>query len=86
MRRLAELGCILCWKLGHPGTPAEIHHLREGMGMGQRNDNDHAIPLCTFHHRSSKGFHGLGKRGFEREYGVSETDLLTLTRERLCGR
>lgn len=83
---LARLGCVLCYKLGYPGTPANIHHLREGMGMGQRNDDDHAIPLCHYHHQGPKGYHGLGKRGFEREYGCTELDLLDLTGELLCGR
>lgn len=81
--KLAEMGCILCRHLGTPGTPAEIHHLREGMGIGQRAKNDRTIPLCPTHHRSSTGFHGLGKRAFESAYGVSELDLLAMTEKEL---
>lgn len=81
--KLAEMGCILCRHLGTPGTPAEIHHLREGMGLGQRAAHDRTIPLCPTHHRSSQGFHGLGKRGFESAYGVSELDLLAMTETEL---
>lgn len=73
---LAAQGCVLCRHLGYPGTPAEIHHLRAGMGAGQRNTNDNAIPLCPEHHRGNTGYHGLGRRAFERTYGVTELDLL----------
>lgn len=77
--KLAELGCVLCHHLGTPGTSAEIHHLRDGQGMGQRAPSDLTIPLCHIHHRSDRGFHGMGKRAFEAAYGVSERDLLEIT-------
>lgn len=73
---IAAQGCILCRRLGYPGTPAEIHHLRAGMGAGQRNSNLMTIPLCPEHHRGATGYHGLGRRAFERTYGVTELDLL----------
>lgn len=73
---IAAQGCILCRRLGYPGTPAEIHHLRAGMGAGQRNDNQTVIPLCPEHHRGNAGYHGMGRRAFERTYGVTELDLL----------
>ena len=28
--KVAELGCILCADLGFAGTPANLHHVREG--------------------------------------------------------
>lgn len=77
--KLAEMGCILCRHLGTPGTPPEIHHLRDGQGMSQRAPHDRTIPLCAYHHRSKEGYHGMGKRGFEATYGVSELDLLAMT-------
>ena len=55
--RVANLGCIVCKKNGYHTEP-EIHHLREGMGMGQRNDYLNAIPLCPIHHRTG----GVEKR------------------------
>ncbi len=73
---IASQGCILCRTLGYPGTPAEIHHLRTGMGAGQRNTNENVIPLCPEHHRGATGYHGLGRRAFERMYGLTELDLL----------
>ena len=30
--RVAELGCVLCRRLGLGETPAEIHHARTGTG------------------------------------------------------
>lgn len=73
---MADQGCILCRRLGYPGTPAEIHHLRCGMGMAQRNSDEMAIGLCPEHHRGATGYHGLGRRAFERTYGVTELDLM----------
>lgn len=46
------------------------------MGAGQRNSNRNAIPLCPEHHRGNTGYHGLGRRAFERTYGLTELDLL----------
>lgn len=79
--KLAEIGCVLCHHLGTPGTSAEIHHLRSGQGMGQRAPSDLTIPLCHIHHRSDRGFHGMGKRAFEEAYGVSEIDLLVMAND-----
>lgn len=81
---LADLGCILCRRLGAPGTPAEIHHLRASQGLSQRAGDDQAIPLCPEHHRGATGLHGLGTRGFEAYWGVSEEELLGLVNEMLA--
>ena len=82
--KLADMGCVLCHHLGTPGTPAEIHHLRDGQGMSQRAPHDQTIGLCAYHHRGPEGYHGLGKRGFEAVYGVTERDLLAKA-DRLIG-
>lgn len=74
--RLAEMGCCLCRRLGAPGAPAEVHHLRAGAGAGQRSDYTRTIPLCPRHHRGQDGLHGLGTRGFEAYWGVDEEQLL----------
>lgn len=81
MSQQADAGCILCRHLGFGETPAEIHHLRHGMGAGQRNSNLMTIPLCPEHHRGSTGYHGLGRRAFECEYGVTEMDLYAMTQQ-----
>lgn len=58
-------------------TPAEIHHIRTGQGVGQRADNFNVIPLCPIHHR--QGGHGIaihaGRQSWENNYGT-ETELL----------
>lgn len=81
LNAVAEQGCVLCQHLGYGKTPAEIHHLRHGMGMAQRNSNYNVIPLCPEHHRGSTGYHGLGRREFERVYGVTELDLLAMSQK-----
>lgn len=83
LSRIAGLGCILCRRLGTPGTPAEIHHLRDGAGAAQRGSDWTAIPLCPEHHRGASGLHGLGTRGFAARYRVDELGLLADTIEAL---
>ena len=82
---VADLGCIVCYKQGNGGTPAEIHHIRSGQGMGQRNSHYNVIPLCPIHHRfgghGEVGFHQSPKEFVER-YGT-EAELLELTNELL---
>lgn len=63
--------------------PGEIHHLREGMGAGMRNSDYIVVCLCPEHHRGATGVHGLGRRGFEARYKLTELDLLAMTIERL---
>tara|TARA_R110002012_G_scaffold230272_1_gene402960 strand:+ start:621 stop:926 length:306 start_codon:yes stop_codon:yes gene_type:complete len=73
--RQKEDGCILCKKLGQKQTThTEIHHLRSGQGIAQRGIR--CVPLCVKHHRTHEGFHGLGRKGFERTYNISEDELL----------
>jgi hypothetical protein len=81
MSAQADAGCILCRFLGLGNTPAEIHHLRHGVGAGQRNSNLMTIPLCPEHHQGRTGYHGLGRRAFEREYGVTEMDLWAMAQK-----
>lgn len=83
LSRLAELGCVLCIRLGYYATPAEIHHIRDGQGMSQRASHFDAVPLCWRHHRGGEGLHGMGRSCFERYYGVTETELLAEARRLL---
>lgn len=81
LSRVAELGCILCDLLGHPGTPAQVHHIRAGQGMAQRAQHWLTVPLCEPHHTGHKGVHGT--RQALKDARVDELDLLALTLERL---
>ena len=78
LNKVANLGCIIC------GQSAEIHHLRTGMGMGQRNDNNNVIPFCPTHHRL--GGYGVayhaGRLLFEANFGT-ELELLQKTKDLL---
>lgn len=77
LSRVAELGCLICKNLKLGETPAEIHHVRTGQGVGQRADNFKVIPLCPTHHR--QGGHGIaihaGRQTWENNFGT-ETELL----------
>lgn len=78
MSRVAELGCIIC------KSPAELHHPRNGAGIGQRSSHFDVIPLCPIHHRIG-GF-GVaihaGQKTFEANFGT-EQELLAQTRKLL---
>ena len=74
--KIAELGCSLCRHQGNEGTPAELHHIRR---TGKRS-NAPVIPLCPYHHRGSNtSIHGMGRKRFEREYAITEEELLVQT-------
>jgi hypothetical protein len=73
---LAALGCMACRRIygPHAPGPVELHHLRGG-GWG-KGDYLTLIPLCVEHHRGDSGVHGLGVKGFPKQYGFDQADLL----------
>lgn len=81
MGRVAELGCIVCRLLGNYGSPAQVHHIREGQGMSQRASHWLTIGLCPEHHTGPMGIHG--DRTYMRMLKVDELDLLAATMEAL---
>ena len=78
--KVARLGCILCRRHGFKDTPAEIHHIRR---FGGKRENAEVIPLCPPHHRGDIGVHGLGAKGFERRYNLTQDELLEHTKRLL---
>jgi len=73
LSQVTELGCIVCFHQGRY-TPAEIHHLRSGVGMSQRASNYRVLPLCPLHHRTGgrgTAFHA-GRRTWETRFGSEE--------------
>lgn len=80
MNRVSELGCVVCRNEKHGKTPAVIHHIRDGQGMGQRAPNALIIPLCPMHH--NMGGYGVaihsGQKQWEKLYGT-ELELLNQT-------
>ena len=83
LNRASALGCQLCRRLGYGETPAEIHHQRTGIGAGARASHRQVIPLCPEHHRGNTGLHGMGRKAFEREYGITEIELIEEVRKLL---
>lgn len=75
--KVANLGCSLCRHLGYGESPCELHHIRRA---GKRS-NAPVIGLCPPHHRGNEGVHGMGRKRFEREYGITEEELLEQTLE-----
>jgi hypothetical protein len=75
IKKVVELGCIVCLNRGF-NSQAEVHHISSG-GMGLRSSNFKIIGLCGDHHRT--GGHGVaihaGKETFEAQFGT-ETELL----------
>lgn len=77
--RVVALGCIACLQDGIQDTPAEAHHIRAGVGRGQRASHYEVLPLCPAHHRGTHhpsvvSIH-LAKRDFINQYGT-EHELL----------
>lgn len=88
MGAVAAQGCIACRMDGNPGTPCELHHIRETAGMGQRASDDDVLPLCPMHHRGTMHRPGrdghvpsihLDRLAFIAEYGT-ELELLEKVR------
>lgn len=78
MGRVAAMGCWICQR------PAEVHHIKTGVGMGQRASNYDVIPLCPFHHRQGgfgEAIHA-GIQTWQKRYG-SELDMLSEVKEML---
>jgi len=80
--KLSQVGCIVCRNLGFGYSAPHIHHIRHGVGLGERSHWSLAIPLCPLHHQH--GGHGValhaGQKTFEKKYGT-ELELLHQTLE-----
>jgi hypothetical protein len=81
LNKIAELGCILCSEvLGFEGTPSELHHVRR---YGTKRSTSPVLPLCPEHHRGNSGVHGLGAKGFESKWGITQERLLERVNQKL---
>lgn len=80
MDRVFNLGCAICRLLHLGNTPPQLHHPRTGTGAGRRASDWLCIPLCPEHHVGNSGLHGLGRKAFERAYGVTELELVEQTK------
>ena len=82
MSQVAELGCICCNKLGFPGSPAQLHHIKNQTGVGRKSSHYEVIPLCNFHHVGSEEAYHFSPKTFTEKFG-SQEDLLKETLELL---
>ena len=79
LNKLSEFGCCIC-KRYHDvidAPPANIHHIREGVGLGEKSSSYLCIPLCHYHHQSGpagKAFHTSPKQWIK-AYG-KESEML----------
>jgi hypothetical protein len=71
LRKVAELGCIICRKMGYPDSPAEIHHIKKGV-MSKRSTHFETIPLCPYHHRTSNEAYHFNSKTFTEKWGTQE--------------
>ena len=77
LSKLANLGCIICKKMGFQDSPAEIHHINEGR-IGKRASFRKCLPLCPNHHRNGIESYHYSPKKFNAKWG-SQKDLLTET-------
>lgn len=81
MRKLVEIGCIVCRMQSRGYVPPAIHHIVSG---GKRLGEIYTIPLCDpGHHQNAPKESGEvsrhpGKAAFEKRYGL-EAELLEIT-------
>ena len=87
MQRVAQLGCVVCRRIGLKDVPAQLHHIAEGSSIR----SDYAVvPLCPDHHdghKSGSGFHGMGAERFCKIFRVpweKEEGLLVWVNEDLA--
>ncbi len=84
MGLVAQLGCAVCERMGYADSPAMVHHPRTGVGMGKKAPDSETIPLCHRHHQGEDGVHTLGRKAWERRFGLTELELVAETKQRVA--
>jgi hypothetical protein len=81
---LCDMGCIPCFIVDQVSV-AGVHHIRQGLGMGQRSSDLRTLGLCYEHHQSEARDHVSihGKPKLCRFLFGTELDLLTHTLDQL---
>ena len=83
LSKIAYFGCVVCQKHYDvpDAPPCNVHHIRQGMGAGQKNSHYMVLPLCHHHHQGEDGFHKYPKT-WQEKYGT-EKELLEWVLERI---
>lgn len=80
LKKVKSLSCCMCGA----APPSDAHHIRDlEVGAGQKSSDFETIPLCKGCHQGDNGFHGLGRKEWERRYQVTQRELLKNTRKLL---
>ena len=71
-QKVVDLGCIICRRMGHYDSPAEIHHIQEKYMLGKKSDHTCTIPLCPPHHRTSEYSYHFSPKKFTEQWGTQQ--------------
>ncbi len=83
LSRVRNLPCVVCVMTNwDQTTPTEVHHIRDGVGMGQKAGDHEVVALCSWHHRTGWNAFHANPAMFKWLYGT-ERHLLALTLEAL---
>lgn len=72
MSKVADLGCLICNKMGFPNSPAELHHIKNFTGIGRKANDFEVIPLCPKHHRQGKDAYHYSPKSFTEKWGTQK--------------
>jgi len=83
LNKVSNFGCVICKKFYgvEDPLPANCHHIRSNVGMGQKSSHYDVIPLCWEHHQGNDGFHSA-PRTWQEKYDTDE-NLLEWFRRKL---
>lgn len=74
----------LCDEVPQTTAVSDAHHPRTGTGGARKAPDGDAIALCDGHHRNgNESLHQMGRKAFERHFGVTEAELTQRTRVRV---
>lgn len=90
MQYVRRLPCAICVLRGfvlpdpQPFPISSAHHPRTGVGAARKSSDEDTIPLCPGHHQyGAVALHVMGRKAWERHFGVTEGELTAETRERV---
>ena len=72
MNKIADFGCIICYKMGFPKSPCELHHIKDKRGMSKKASNYEVIGLCPLHHRNGKESYHYSPKEFTKKWGTQK--------------
>lgn len=90
MTYVRRLPCAICVRVygisprPYTSPVSSAHHPRTGAGAARKNPDEDTIPLCPNHHQNSNyALHAMGRKAWERYFGVTEAELTAETKMRV---